>query len=84
MTDAEWKRLIERAGKARRNAEELRKQAEAEYVRRFGENPSDLDDDWWIDTMESFGDAVNITQIIANAEEAMRLKSVIGVQSAAQ
>lgn len=52
MNDANWKRLIARASAAYREAMSLRCAAEDEYERRYGVNPADVGDDWWIDTME--------------------------------
>ncbi len=52
MTDEKWKDLIERSAKAHIEANRLRGLAEKEYERRYGKNPSEIDDDWWIDTIQ--------------------------------
>lgn len=67
MTDEAWAKLIKRAAETRCKAEELRKRAEAEYERRYGNNPSDVDDDWWIDTIEG-GGGVDLASIKQQAE----------------
>jgi hypothetical protein len=51
MTDAKFTKLLRRAAVAQNKALRLREQAEAEYERRYGKNPSDADDDQWIDSM---------------------------------
>lgn len=71
MTDSEWKRLIVRAAKAHEKANMLRKHAEQEYERRYGKSPSDVDDDWWIDTITAQGvspDGVDLDQLKSQAE----------------
>lgn len=51
MTDSQFTKLLQRAAKAQNKAGDLLKQCESEYERRYGENPSDIDDDMWIDAM---------------------------------
>lgn len=51
MTDKKFQDLINRTVKAKHKHAELLKQAEAEYEKRYGNNPSKVDDDVWIDTM---------------------------------
>lgn len=73
VRDSQWKRLIDRAIKARQKADELTKLAEAEYERRYGTNPREVgvDDDWWIDTLDGLGD-VSIEIIKSQAEYSTR------------
>lgn len=71
MTDEQWKQLIVRTVKAHEKANSLREQAEQEYERRYGQSPSDVDDDWWIDTITAQGvssDAVDMEKIKSQAE----------------
>ena len=51
MTDRQFQKLIDRSAAAQRKFQRLLKAAEAEYERRYGANPSDVDDDQWIDSM---------------------------------
>lgn len=71
MTDSEWKRLIVQTVKAHEKAKSLREKAEQEYERRYGQNPSEVDDDWWIDTITAQGESsksVDLEQIKSQAE----------------
>ena len=69
MIDAAWKRLIDRTIAAHRKADKLRRLAELEYEKRYGANPSDVDDDWWIDTIIGRSeDSVSIAKIKEQAE----------------
>jgi hypothetical protein len=72
MTDAAWKKLIERAIKSRTKTDALIKQAEAEYERRYETNPREVgvDDDWWIDTIETGTGVVDMQKIKAEAHVA--------------
>lgn len=56
MTDRQFELLIHRAIGAATKANILRRQAEEEYERRFGTNPSDCDDDNWIDVVHIGGE----------------------------
>jgi hypothetical protein len=49
MTDKQFQALIDRTSNAQNRFRRLLKQAEAEYERRYGFQPSDADDDQWID-----------------------------------
>lgn len=49
MTDWEFTQLLKRVIKANDKYKELLKLAEQEYELRFEYNPSDIDDDNWID-----------------------------------
>lgn len=51
MEDVEFKRLIVKARSLARKHAKAIEDAEEEYVRRYGINPSDIDDDGWIDTV---------------------------------
>ena len=50
MRDYQLKQLLWRLEKARAKYFQLLHQAEDEYERRYGKNPSDVDDDLWIDS----------------------------------
>ena len=51
MTDLQFKQLLRRTALAQREFSGLLEQAEAEYERRYGANPSDAGDDSWIDAL---------------------------------
>jgi len=51
MTDRKFQSLLDRTAAAQRKFQTLLKEAEAEYEHRYGANPSDVDDDEWIDGM---------------------------------
>ncbi len=51
MTDTEFTKLLQRCAKAGNKYLELYQKAEKEYERRFGVNPSDVDDDEWLDAL---------------------------------
>jgi hypothetical protein len=52
MTNKQFTKLIARTAKAYNRYLPLLKKAEDEYERRFGHNPSDADDDFWIDSLQ--------------------------------
>ena len=50
MTDKQFEKLLFRVNSAHSKYLQLLKEAENEYKRRFGNYPSEVDDDWWIDS----------------------------------
>lgn len=51
MSDKQFEALIRRCAEAYNRYKPLLDAAEAEYERRYGCNPSDCDDDYWIDSL---------------------------------
>jgi hypothetical protein len=51
MTDKSFERLMQKAAGMYNKYKLLLEEAEREYERRFGDNPSNVDDDSWIDAM---------------------------------
>lgn len=51
MTDKQWQSVINECRKAGNEHLRLLGVAEEEYIRRYGHNPSEIDDDWWIDAL---------------------------------
>ena len=51
-----------------RKSKALLEVAEAEYERRYGHHPSDVDDDWWIDTLHYGNGGTDLKKIKASAE----------------
>jgi len=76
MEDHEWENLVYRVINLRVKMDDAREEAEKEYERRFGHRPLDINDDWWIHTMEqqkTGGTTGLIEGLIANAKRAVRL-----------
>lgn len=55
MNDKKFQKLLDRLSVANEKYFRLLKEAETEFERRFGENPSDVDCDSWIDTYHQPG-----------------------------
>jgi hypothetical protein len=72
MTNAKFQKLLTATAAAQRKFGSLLKQAEEEYERRFGSNPSDWDDDFWIDSLHgACGDAaaeLTVEQVTESAK----------------
>ena len=62
MKDYQWRNLIRKAQCARLEHEQFTQEAEKEYERRYGVNPRDVDNDWWIDTLD-FGVSVDMAML---------------------
>ena len=67
MKDIDFQKLITRAVIAAQSHQELVKKAEVEYERRFGHNPSDADDDFWIDSIHCGQGAPTVAEVTKNA-----------------
>ena len=50
MTDKQFGKLLTKLNRAHGLYYDLLYKAEEEYKKRFGNYPSDVDDDWWIDS----------------------------------
>ena len=68
MTDKKWLSIINKCRKAGDEYLRLLKIAEDEYQRRYGNNPSDVDDDWWIDTLHYCKGDTDLCKIKDSAE----------------
>jgi hypothetical protein len=68
MTDKQWESLIKKTIQAFRNHQQNLKLAEDEYVRRYGEHPSEVDDDFWIDIMHYGNGSCDMKGIKESAE----------------
>ena len=51
MTDKKWQEVIDKCRAMGDEHKRLLLIAEDEYQRRYGHKPSDVDDDWWIDSL---------------------------------
>lgn len=63
MEDKEWLEVIKSCQRAGREHKRLLAIAEQEYEARYGQNPSDVDDDWWIDTVNYCTGETTLEQI---------------------
>ena len=70
MNDLRFQALIDRTAAAHRKYHKLLAMAEREYERRYGANPSDLDDDQWIDSLHGACGAARGITVSAVAESA--------------
>lgn len=68
MTDREFLSKIKQAMMAAQKHTSLVMELEEEYERRFGGNPSETDDDFWIDTVhQGHGSMPTLKDIEENA-----------------
>jgi hypothetical protein len=68
MSDKEFEKLIQQAASLARQHRFLVEKAEKEYERRFGKNPSDVDDDFWIDCVHQGIGVPSVQDVIENAK----------------
>ncbi|MFY8160470.1 MAG: hypothetical protein ACOVNU_04010 [Candidatus Kapaibacteriota bacterium] len=67
MTDKQWHKIIIKCKAACDNHKVLLKIAEDEYIRRYGKNPIEVDDDWWIDCLHYGHGSTDLDKIKQNA-----------------
>jgi len=68
MTDRQWQLVINKCRKAGDEHLRLLRIAEKEYIRRYGNHPSDVDDDWWIDALHYCTGDTDLKEIKSSAE----------------
>ena len=68
MTDKKWHKIIIKCKAACDEHKRLLEIAEEEYFKRYGHAPSDVDDDWWIDTLH-YGRGSTDLDLIKKAAE---------------
>ena len=68
MTDKKWHEIIIKCKAACDEHLRLLKIAEEEYYKRYGNSPSDVNDDWWIDTLH-YGRGSTDLDLIKKAAE---------------
>lgn len=76
MTDKQWQLVINKCVKAGNKHLTLLKIAEDEYIRRYGHNPSEVDDDFWIDALHQCKGSTDINKIKESAELRMLNKTI--------
>jgi hypothetical protein len=74
MTDKKWYNLMMKCQKHGKEHKRLIKLIEDEYFSRYGYYPSDVDDDWWIDTFHYTSGNIDFDKIKQEAENYNRLK----------
>ena len=72
MTDKKFQDLIYKTCKSKLQHLRLLDKAEDEYIRRYGNHPSDIDDDYWIDGMHTSLDSV--MRVVKIEESALSCK----------
>lgn len=68
MTDKEWQSVIKKCQKAGLQHLAFLKIAEDEYIKRYGHHPSEVDDDWWIDSLHYCKGDTDLKKIKDSAE----------------
>lgn len=68
MTDKQWHKIIIKCKSACDEHLRLLDIAEKEYKRRYGHLPSEVDDDWWIDTLHYGRGSTDLEEIKKAAE----------------
>ena len=71
MTDKKFEALMNQCLDANLKYKSLLDKIETEYERRFNYNPSDIDDDQWIDLFHIGSGAVRFDEVIAHAKDAV-------------
>lgn len=71
MTDQEFQVAINTAQEMMRNYYAALRVAENEYERRYGHNPSDRDNDEWIDSMHVSGAPMTVKMAKESADRCM-------------
>lgn len=74
MTDKEFERKMKKCRAEWDKYKSTLEEIEAEYKKRFGSYPSELDDDWWIDTFHQGSGSVNLNEVVRSAEMCKSLK----------
>jgi hypothetical protein len=70
MTDNKFEILLYKLNRAHRKYCKLLSLAEDEYKRRFGNFPSEVDDDWWIDSFCQSPAGSTLKDVIIHATRA--------------
>lgn len=68
MTDKQFQKILDDTSQACRKYLLLLDKSEKEYVRRFGFHPSDVDDDFWIDTYQYEGSNATVKEVTESAK----------------
>lgn len=72
MTNKEFETLLTDLNKAHVEHDNLLKKAEEEYKRRFGHYPSEVDDDYWIDSFHDSPAGSSLKDVIKSAKSRSR------------
>lgn len=74
MTDKTFGKLLNRLNLAHAKYLSLLRQAEEEYKSRFGNYPSEVDDDWWIDSFHQSDSGSTLSDVLENGKLANEIK----------
>jgi len=72
MTDKKFDLLLNEISIAHAVYLDLLQKGQNEYKRRFGEFPSDVDDDFWIDSFEQSACGANLEQVTEHAKNRVK------------
>ena len=68
MTDKKWQELLNKVTSLHSDYLVFLTKAENEYERRFGHHPSDVDDDFWIDSFHQSPAGARVEDVIKAAQ----------------
>lgn len=68
MDDTRFQELLDETTEAHKKYLKLLKKAEKEYLKRFGNLPSDVDDDFWIDSFHNSPLGATVSSVKHSAE----------------
>ncbi len=81
MNNNNFQKLLDKLGNAHEKYLKYLEEAENEYERRFGSNPSDLGDDFWIDNFHTCALDATVEQITREALDCIRIKGKTSTDS---
>lgn len=74
MTDSQYKLALDTCLRRKIKYKQALERIEKEYERRFGFTPSDLDDDYFLDTFHYQSEDYDFEDLIGSAESALNIK----------
>ena len=69
MNDKRFQDLLDRTYRAEQRYSKLLREAEEEYRRRYGHDPSESDNDIWIDSLHGMGSPLSVEVVEWSARE---------------
>jgi hypothetical protein len=74
MTDAQFQKSIDKTMSLLVKYKSALKIAENEYERRYGANPSEIDDNYWIDSLHiGYGSRLTVDTVERNAKDVLSI-----------
>lgn len=74
MTDKQFQKVLDKLSVAQSDYRSALQTAEAEYERRFGTNPSDISDDFWIDTFHVNDGSATVEAVTESARTHLKYR----------